>query len=183
MCYSTPSTTKNTAENPLYKKCFEGCLEIVTLTCKSCNKNTCLKHRVHSCNPQTATVAPKITAKSAFDGVQVKNNTVSKKSKQVELMKAKLKSKGNMNIPPADRVYIQVQILSFHEFLFFSKHVKIGQIVDQVLKSNHISQTDKNGVYKMYYNDTFLPFNSTLHELINQDLLSNGSLLVLTNNP
>ena len=139
----------------------QGCktrINMVSTKCLDCLKLYCINHRhSHTC----------ITSKNNETKPRIADKKVFKSSNpRVELMRIKMNSKGNQNIPTTDRFYFKLVGNGKELLLFSDLNSKVGRVVDE---------------YKgfLFVNETKLDPSLTFKELLDQGVLSQGCELTI----
>jgi len=131
--------------------------EVMAVTCPSCRKNFCLKHRMpqdHECiieqrkkerkEHQKEVEAKRGKYDSAVTAAAAKNNPTALK---VAMMKMKMRAKGDERIPPERRFYLEVvypiESGVVPKMMFFDCNFSVGKILDKVAEEGKI-QNDNN---------------------------------------
>nr|CAB3267911.1 AN1-type zinc finger protein 1 [Phallusia mammillata] len=111
---------------------------------------------------------------------------------KLSLMKMKMHATGNNSIPEGERVFLSVtlhesvNISLAPQAIFVSDQWTIGKLVDYVTEklkisnNNHKNLSNKIKLFSSQSNDAF-HFDAVISNLIKQELLFNGSTVILAN--
>ncbi len=187
--------------------------ELVEMGCAGCGRHFCLAHRHgrdHSCAkleeeedirrrqlemPATKEMVARITSSSCDSQPKKLRSAKSRKTAaKVQLMKLKLKSKGNSGLPQDERVYLKVfPPMTKHGSkppcgVFVSQSWSLGRVVDAAAElsgvdnRNNVADADKLSLFRHADGKDLCGLKGVgaeLRELLDSEELFNGDVVVL----